>query len=243
MGEMYKLFNGDCLEVMDKLIEEGVKVDAIICDPPYELENHGKGKNKFLENHGKGKNEFKNRKLVNENHIEFISNGFDYNIVFDKMLKLQNKANILIFCSNKQVSKIMSYFENKKLSTTLLVWNKTNPIPLCNGKHISDIEFIVYVRGKGAIFNNCVDMSKKYKVKRFPTTNTKNRLHPTQKPIDLLTELVELHSVEHSIVFDCFMGSGTTGVACMNTNRKFIGIELDKNYFDIAKKRIEEASK
>src|SRR5699024_3712638 len=144
-----------CLEVMDKLIEEGIKVDTIIIDPPYELDNHGKGKN-----------DFKDRQLVKDNHIEYMSNGFDYENVFEKMLKLQHRANILIFCSNKQVSKIMTYFENKKLSTTLLVWNKTNPIPLCNGKHISDIEFIVYVRGKGAIFNNSVDINKKYKVKR-----------------------------------------------------------------------------
>ena len=230
MKERYKLYNGDCLEVMDKLITEGIKVDTIIIDPPYELDNHGKGKN-----------DFKDRQLVKDNHIEYMSNGFDYENVFEKMLKLQHRANILIFCSNKQVSKIMTYFENKKLSTTLLVWNKTNPIPLCNGKHISDIEFIVYVRGKGATFNNSVDMNKKYKVKRFPTMSSKQRVHPTQKPNDLLEELIQLHSIENSVVLDCFMGSGSTGVACANTNRKFIGIELDNNYFDIASKRIKEA--
>ena len=135
----------------------------------------------------------------------------------------------------------MSYFENKKLSTTLLIWNKTNPIPLCNGKHISDIEFIVYVRGKGAIFNNGVDMSKKYKVKRFPTMSSKQRVHPTQKPNDLLEELIQLHSVEDSIILDCFAGSFSTGVACMNTGRKFIGIEIDEKYFEIGKNRIEES--
>lgn len=231
MIERYRLYNGDCLEIMDKLIEEGIKVDTIIIDPPYELDNHGKGKN-----------DFKDRQLIKENHIEYMSNGFDYENVFEKMLKLQNKTNILIFCSNKQVSKIMSYFENKKLSTTLLVWNKTNPIPLCNGKHISDIEFIVYVRGKGAIFNNKVDMSKKYKVKRYATMSSKQRVHPTQKPNDLLEELIELHSIEGSVVLDCFAGSFSTGVACMNTNRKFIGIEIDKKYYEIGKKRIEESS-
>ena len=134
----------------------------------------------------------------------------------------------------------MTYFENKKLSTTLLVWNKTNPIPLCNGKHISDIEFIVYVRGKGAIFNNSVDINKKYKVKRFPTMSSKQRVHPTQKPNDLLEELIQLHSIENSVVLDCFAGSFSTGVACMNTGRKFIGIEVDEKYFEIGKSRMEE---
>lgn len=224
----FDLYQGNCLDIMDKLIEDGVKVDCILIDPPYELENHGKGKNGFKE-----------RKLIHDNHIDYMSHGFDYETVFEKMLKLQSKPNILIFCSNKQVSKIMQYFENKKLSTTLLVWNKTNPIPLCNGKHVSDIEFIIYVRGKGAYFNNSVKMDKKYKVKKYPTVGKRERVHPAQKPNDLLIELLELHSFEGSLVLDCFMGSGSTGVACANSNRNFIGIELDSEYFEIAKNRIE----
>ena len=66
-------------------------------------------------------------------------------------------------------------------------------------------------------------------------------IHPTQKPIALLEEIIERSSNEGGVVLDCFMGSGSTGVACVNTNRRFIGIELDDGYFNIAKKRIEEA--
>ena len=224
----YKLYKGDCLEVMDRLIEEGAKFDLILTDPPYELDNHGKGKN-----------DFKDRKLVKDNHIGFMSNGFDYNDVFDKMLKLQYTPNILIFCSNKQISKIMSYFESKKLSCTLLIWNKSNPIPLCNGKYVSDVEFIVYVRGKKAPFNNGVGIKYKYKVKKYPTVNAKQRFHPSEKPVALLEELINLHSFEGQKVLDCFMGSGSTGVACINTNREFTGIELDEKYFDISIQRLE----
>ena len=71
--------------------------------------------------------------------------------------------------------------------------------------------------------------------------NVKQRVHPTQKPNDVLQELIELHSVENSIVLDCFAGSFSTGVACMNTNRRFIGIEIDEKYFKIGKQRIEES--
>jgi site-specific DNA-methyltransferase (adenine-specific) len=67
------------------------------------------------------------------------------------------------------------------------------------------------------------------------------KLHPTQKPVDLLEIFIKQSTNENDIILDCFMGSGSTGVACMNINRKFIGIELDNNYFDIASKRIEEA--
>ena len=68
-----------------------------------------------------------------------------------------------------------------------------------------------------------------------------NKIHPTQKSTEVLTHLLNLHSYENDVVLDCFMGSGSTGVACLNTNRDFIGIEKDDKYFEIAEKRIEEA--
>ena len=70
---------------------------------------------------------------------------------------------------------------------------------------------------------------------------TGNKLHPTEKPVDLLELFIKNSSDENAVVFDGFMGSGSTGVACVNTNRQFIGIELDPQYFEIAKKRIEDA--
>lgn len=73
--------------------------------------------------------------------------------------------------------------------------------------------------------------------------NPNKMLHPTQKPEKLLEELIEKYSDSGATVLDCFMGSGSTGVACVNTGRNFIGIEIDETYFNIAKKRIEEAEK
>ena len=74
-----------------------------------------------------------------------------------------------------------------------------------------------------------------------PTDSKDKRYHPTQKPSELIEMLIKEYSKEGETILDCFMGSGTTGVACVNTNRHFIGIELDEGYFNIAKKRIEEA--
>lgn len=71
----------------------------------------------------------------------------------------------------------------------------------------------------------------------------KDKLHPTQKPVALLEYLIKTYTNEDMLVLDNCMGSGSTGVACLNTNRKFIGFELDKEYFEIAKKRIEDRSK
>lgn len=224
-----KLILGNCLDEMKMIPDKSI--DLILTDPPYELKNHGGGKN-----------EFANRDLVT-GKIEFISNGFDYDVVFEEFLRICKIPNILIFCSNNQVSKVMSWFESRNLSVTLLIWHKTNPSPLCNGKHISDVEFIVYVRGKGATFNNSTPFSYKSKVFTSPIVSKKERLHPTQKSVMMLEQYVNLHSREGDIVLDCFMGSGSTGVACMNTNRKFIGIELNETYFNIAKERIEKTNK
>ena len=69
--------------------------------------------------------------------------------------------------------------------------------------------------------------------------NRKGKLHPTQKPVELLEYLIKTYSNENDVVLDNCMGSGSTGIACINTNRDFIGIELDKKYFDIAKERLE----
>jgi len=134
----------------------------------------------------------------------------------------------------------MKWWEDRKYSVTLLVWEKTNPVPFGNGKYISSIEFMVYVRGKGATYNN-IGYEHQLKTFRYGSPSTKVRLHPTEKPNELLERLLRIHSNEGDIVLDPFMGSGTTGVACKNQGRDFIGIELDKKYFEIAKERINQS--
>ena len=224
------LINDDCLKAMSRMVDLGIRVDAIITDPPYKLDFHLGGQQERAKHFTKL-----------GNNIKFMSDGFD-EVALNLMLQLCKVPNILVCCSNKQISHLMSYFENKGLSTTLLVWKKSNACPLGKGKHISDLEFVVYARGKGAPFNDKLDYTKKYKLQTFPFVNGIKRLHPTQKPIQLIENYVELHSFEGNLILDPFMGSGTTGEACGNLNRDFIGIELDKKYFDIALKRLEKFS-
>ena len=131
----------------------------------------------------------------------------------------------------------MGWFENKKLSTTLLCWHKEKYVPFANGKHMSDVEFIVYVRGKNAYWNNDLPAKEKSKVLKDNWRISK-KLHPTQKSIEIIEHLLKLHTAESHVVLDPFMGSGTTGVACKNLGRKFIGIELDEEYFKTAENRI-----
>lgn len=227
---MFDLINDDCVNILKQIPDK--TFDLVLTDPPYELDNHGGGKTDLAQ-----------RKLVKDKHIDFISNGFDYDVVLAELIRICKIPNILLFCSNKQISKLMNYFEQLNYSTTLLVWKKTNPPPFCNGKHVSETEFIIYVRGKNAPFNNGLPTTMKKKIKEYPSPPSKSRTHPTEKPIKLLEEYINLHSLENDLILDCFMGTGSTGVACMNLNRKFFGIEINKEYFDIAESRINEAMK
>ena len=202
--------------------------DFVLIDPPYELDNHG----------GVVKGHNLERKLNRDKHINFISDGFDIEKVFAEIERLSKVMNMICFCSNKQVSKIMKYWEDKKYSTTLLVWDKPNPIPLGNGKHISNLEFMVYVRGKGATFNN-LGVAEQKKTFNYPSPSNSYRIHPTEKPIQLLERLLKLHTKENDIVLDCFGGSMSSAIACYNTQREIVSCELNKEIFDKAIQRIQ----
>lgn len=212
------LVNADCLEYLPTL--ENKSIDFVCIDPPYELDSTG----------GKTINQDLKRNLHNK-HFEFCSNGFDLDAVFSQIERVSKVMNMVCFCSNKQVSKIMNYWEQKKYSVTLLVWDKPNPIPFGNGKHISNLEFMVYVRGKGATFNN-LGVNEQKKTFNYPSPSSSKRLHPTEKPIELLERLIKLHTKENDIVLDCFAGSFSTADACKRLNRQCIAIELEKEYYD-----------
>jgi len=221
------IVNADCLEAMKYIADKSI--DFVCIDPPYELDNHG----------GVVNGHDLTRKLNRDKHINFISDGFDLNAVFAQIERVSKVMNMVCFCSNKQVSKIMNYWEQKKYSVTLLVWDKPNPIPFGNGKHISNLEFMVYVRGKGATFNN-LGVAEQKKTFNYSSPSSSKRLHPTEKPIELLKRLIRLHTKEDDIILDCFAGSFTTAIACGNTNRNWICIEKDEKYCEIGIKRIKE---
>lgn len=118
---------------------------------------------------------------------------------------------------------------------TLLVWDKPNPIPLCNGTYISNLEFIVYVREKGSTFNN---LGYKYQLKSFHFPAPTTRIHVTEKPVMLLRQLLLLHTKAGDTVFDPYAGSFSTALACLREKRKFIGCEVLEKYYQPAVKRI-----
>lgn len=222
------LLRGDCMEYMRSLPDKSI--DLILTDPPYEMDIHGGTRNK----------DFGTRKLIRDKHIDKICQGFDYDAVFNEFMRLCKVPNMLIFCSNNQVSKTMSWFEQRGILATLLVWQKYNPIPLCFNKYLSDVEFIIYVHDKGSTFNNDCPFDYKHKVYTSGIVSNKDRIHPTQKSVEHLMRFIYLHTNKGDTILDPFGGSMTTGIAAYNTGRKFVGIEIDENYYRSAVKRFKE---
>ena len=214
-----ELWHGDCLELM-KNIPNG-SVDLVLTDIPYgEVNRDSNGL----------------RKLDKENaDIE----TFDLQLFLQEVNRI-SKSTIIVFCGQHQFSDIKNFFQYEqdkgKGTVRQLIWRKTNPSHM-NGQHIylSGIENAVWFKKRGGVFNaHC-----KNTVFDYPCGRSK--LHPTEKNHELLKELILDNSNDGNVVFDPCMGSGSHGLVAVANNRHFIGIELDEGYFNIAKKRIEEA--
>ena len=223
-----KLIHGDCLEEMDKLINECVKVDAIITDPPYDISRNN------------------NFQTMGRAGIDFgeWDKGFNQFSWIDSAYYLLNKGgSLFIFNDWKNVGEIAKYAELKGFEIKDMVrWKKTNPMPRNRDRrYITDFEVAIWlVKPKGKwVFNRLSDTYDRCEY-IYPLTPKSEKVgHTTQKPLDLMKEIIKRHSNKEQKILDPFMGSGTTGVACKDLNRQFIGIELDEKYFNIAKDRIE----
>lgn len=156
---------------------------------------------------------------------------------------IYSKADIfIIFCGNEQYSTIYKYFSAKqkqhKGTVRQLIWAKSNPSPM-NGEYIylSGTENAVWFKKSGTGKMNC-----KCKKNYFIHSTGSSKYHPTEKNHKLLEELILDNTNENDLVIDCCMGSGSTGIVALQNNRNFIGIEIDTNYFNIAKQRIESVN-
>ena len=235
---MYKLHNGDCLEIMDRLIEDK-SIDLLIADPPY---LHVKGGNKCKRiNRGIYSKESDIVSKMSDFGEKEIENFL--NVVKSKMKKM----NCYIFCSKLQVALYLKWVTtNKKYNYDILIWDKCRNGLIGHKAFATNVEYIIRIYEGGCGLNEVKENDKlisEYYQKIHRVENDSNKKHQAQKPVNLISRFIELSSKENDTILDCFMGSGSTGVACMNTNRKFIGIELDNNYFNIAKQRIKEAYK
>lgn len=214
---MINLCNENCFEYM-KLMNKN-SVDLILTDPPYGM--------KFQSHRRKTVYD----KIENDDNVDFLDKMFsDFNRI------LKDNSAIYVFCSWHNVDSFKSKFEKYFKLKNILVWVKNNHgSGDLKAQYAPKYEFILYGNKGRRNFEN----GRNEDVLFFNKTN--NKYHPTEKPVELLEFLIKNSSKENELVFDPFAGSGSTGVACINTNRKFLGVEINNVYFDIAKQRIYEA--
>lgn len=225
---MIKIENGDSLELLKNV--ESNSVDLIVTDPPYDIKNTKAGGGSQLA---------RSMQVMNDQIRDAnIVSGFDLKIL-DELCRINKGINMYFFCNKSQLPMYIKYFvEERGCSFDLIKWVKTNAMPTYNNKYLSDTEYCFYARKKGYCNpENYQDASTLYQA---PINAKDKKLygHPTIKPLDLVERLIKNSSKEGQIVCDPFMGSGTTGVACQNLNRSFLGFELSENYFEIAKTRL-----
>ena len=236
--ETYKIYNGDCLEIMDELIDLNVKFDMVLTDMPY-----GTTQNKW-------------------------DTIIPLDELWVKLKKITKPNTPILLFAQTPFDKVLGC-SNLKMLKYEWIWEKEQGTGFLNAKKmpLKNHENILIFYKKPPIYNPQMKKGKPYTLERntftvnygkqvdmvrtentgerYPLTilkfkRDKEKLHPTQKPIALLEYLIKTYTNEGEIVLDNCMGSGSTGIACLRTNRNFIGIEKDDKYFDMAYNRINE---
>lgn len=217
----YTLLNGDCLNEMKNIPDESI--DMVLTDPPYGMS--------LKPQRSTGK--FYKKKIKNDDNLDWTEDFF-------KEMKriLKKDSACLLFCNHHCVSEFIYHAKQNGFEIkNLIVWDKGHFGMGGNWRPVHELILII-TNGR------FVCKSKNLRsIIEFKKLHHSKMVHPTEKPIDLLEHLLVEPDYDPIVILDPFMGSGSTGVACLNNNRKFIGIELDENYFNIAKTRIEEAFK
>lgn len=221
---------GNCLELMKEIPDESV--DLVITDPPYKTITGG---------NNNGAHSIRPRGNLSGNKKLFThqtdTNVSEWMPALFRVLK--NEGHCYVFTNSLNLENMLTQARQAGFGLhNVLVWEKNNCTP--SQFYMKNCEYILFLRKGRAKWINNIGASK--------TVHQYNNIighknHPTEKPIDLLSFYILNSSHEHDIVLDPFMGSGSTCIAALNTNRQYIGFELDRKYFDIAESRIIDRQK
>lgn len=234
------IFNNDYKVAINSVPDSSV--DLVITDPPYEHVMGCMKSKKFNTGTIMRDSSYMNKSMSQFGHDQV----FEF---LDLVIPKMKKVNMYIFCSKLQLAHYFDYInQHKKLKFDLLIWDKSSPENKYSMKsskfYAQDIEYVVRIYQSGVSLNKIwnkdnTHADSSYYMKRQKFAKPKGN-HETMKPTELLEQYLLLSSNEGDLILDPFMGSGSTGVACVNTNRNFIGIELEEKYYNISNPRIEE---
>ena len=219
--ELNKIHNMDCLEGMKKLPDNSI--DLVVTDPPYEQKIGGGGS-------------IKKKYDYRREDLKKIS-SFEPHIFLSIIKNKLKKMNLYVWTSKTLIPTYIDFAIKNKYNWDILIYAKNNPVPAFNNNYLSDVEYCLFIREKGATFNNGLGY-KNYKKVMFDNLNNTGLGHPTIKHQWMIDKLINISSSKNDIVLDPYMGSGTTALSCINLERKYIGFEIEKKYVDLANKRI-----
>lgn len=225
------ILRADSRDIIKRIPDNSI--DFILTDPPYNLGQHSTGNIPLP-----------GRTAMNNDVAEWDMIDFNPEEWADEFIRiLKPTGNLFIFTSYNQLGRWYNCLDHKFDTSNFMIWHKTNPAPkIFKAGFLNSCEMIFTCWNKKHTWNfisqaemhNFIESSICMKPERLS-----NPKHPAQKPIAILRKMIEIASNENDIVFDPFMGVGSTGVAALDLNRRYIGIEVDDVYFEAAKKRIE----
>lgn len=230
--DKYTVVNGDCFDYLNKIPDHSI--DLILTDPPYNIAQYSTGNI-----------DLPGRTPLNNNLAEWDLTPIDPAALVQEFKRIiKPDGNIFVFTSYNLIGKWHEAFDPEFDTFQFFVWHKTNPAPkIFKNGFLNSCEMIACMWNKGHKWN----FSNQREMHNFfesPICMKPERLsepkHPAQKPVKLLEHIIQIASNERDVVFDPFMGVGSTGVAALENNRKFIGIEIDVPYFRAAEKRLEQ---
>ena len=208
MVEPNNIYLGDAYELIKQLPDKSI--DLVVTDPPYEIVGGGSGgcfgvehrdyhaeyKKLSREEHKReGLRIIANAKRQKEN-LNCVCEGFDYSLL-DELDRVMKKINIYIWCNKNQISSLMKHYEDKECNVDLLVWHKTNPIPTCNNKYLSDLEYCVFAREPGVGLGGTYETKSKLFESSCNKEDKDNYEHPAIKPLQIIETLIG-NSIERS---------------------------------------------
>lgn len=220
-----EIYLGNAYELIKQVPDKSV--DLIMTDPPYQMKNIGGGGIAREKSRQKHFEEMRNSDL---------GKGVDLKIL-DEFMRIMKVPNCYIWCNKHQIYDYLDYFVKKnKCNFDIIVWAKSNPIPLCNGHYLADKEYCLYFYKNTKPIGDAKSLKTVY-ITPLNVKDKKKYGHPTIKPEEIVNTLIK-NSCRGGLVFDPFVGSGTTCAVAKKLGFNYLGFEINEEYYKIAKDRL-----
>ena len=226
-----EIVQGDAYELIKQVPDKSV--DLIVTDPPYQIEGV---------HQGTGVLRYRKMGYVDQlmQDGSRIVNGID-NSILDEMCRVMKRINVYLWCNKEQIANYLDYFVTKRgCNFEFIIWCKQNPPPFYGTHYLKDKEYCLYFWETGVKLDiPTFDRGRTVFVTNVNREDKERYVHPTIKPLDIVSRLIENSSAPGGVIFDPFVGSGTTCAAARMLGRHWLGFELDERYAGIAKARVE----